>query len=80
MSKLPPPKGPNVPMRKAGDPAWLPSEGRADGRCTIHTFVRTEEVPADALKYANGPRSMRPGFAHVFRCTETGVERRWGIE
>lgn len=77
---LPPPKATKSNERKPGDPAWLPSAGLDYKRATLHEFVRVEEIPADALKYANGPRSMRPGYAHIFRCTETNVERRWGIE
>jgi hypothetical protein len=76
--KLPPPAGPA--LRRPGDPAFLPSAGFDYKRTTPHVFVRVEEVAPDALKYANGPRSLRPGVAQIFRCELTGAERRWGIE
>lgn len=68
--------------RKEGDPAWLPSEGFSDGRVTLHTFVRRQEVSPDDLHYSaeHGPRGIRPGIALIFRCEATGHERRWGIE
>lgn len=71
---LPPPRAP------APQTIWLPSVGLKESRATVHEFVRREAVPPDTLKYANGPRSMRPGEALIYRCTETGVERRWGLE
>ena len=60
--------------------AWLPSAGFDYRKATLHTFVRHEEVPAEELKHANGPRSMRPGLAMIFVCTESGAERVWGME
>lgn len=52
----------------------LPSEGI--NRATVHVYVRTERV---AFINADGS-VMGLGSAHVFRCTETGAERRWGMD
>ncbi len=44
-------------------------------RATRHTFVRYEGV---TLYTADG--GPYPGVALIYRCNETGAERRWGIE
>lgn len=60
--------------------AYLPSAGYDYMRATPHTFVRIEEIPVEQLQYPVGPRSLRPGQAMIFRCSETGAERIWGME
>jgi hypothetical protein len=49
--------------------AWLPAEG-AD-HATLHEYAATVEVKID-----DGERRQ---FEHLFRCTETGALRRWGV-
>lgn len=50
--------------------AWLPSAGRGTPLATKHTYVDTREcVVAGA-----------PAWEHIFRCEDTGEERRWGVE
>lgn len=53
--------------------ALLPSMGYGPGRprITKHTYSRTMEctLPGDGDAYE-----------HLFKCGETGVERRWGTE
>jgi hypothetical protein len=60
--------------------ACLPSAGLDYSRATPHTFTRYQQVALDTLKYANSPRSARPATVLIYTCTETGAERRWGIE
>jgi hypothetical protein len=51
--------------------AWLPSFGYGPGtpRVTLHSYSRTLEtyLPGDGDAYEI-----------MFKCSETGVERRWG--
>lgn len=52
----------------------LPSEGIA--KATIHTYVRSERVA-----FVNADGSVAGlGTAHIFKCSETGAERRWGMD
>lgn len=51
-----------------GPPVW-----------TWHEFHGYEEVPAEDLT-SSGPAGLRPGRALLFRCTDTGAVRRWGLE
>lgn len=46
------------------------------GQATRHKYDHTEEVPAI------GPdgKPDGTGYVHVFRCTETGALRRYGME
>jgi hypothetical protein len=72
-----------APGRRDYEPAFLPSSGYGDGRATLHIFDRREEVPAEQLKLAqeHKPRgAQRPGIALIYKCTETGAEKRWGLE
>jgi hypothetical protein len=48
--------------------AYLPSYGYTDRRATLHTFQETRETEVDG-----------PAFEFVFKCIETGAERRWGL-
>lgn len=48
--------------------AHLPSSGYRDGRSTLHTFVTTRECEVDG-----------PAYEFVYKCNETGSERRWGV-
>ena len=52
----------------------LPSEGI--NKATHHTYVRSERV---AYMNADGIVGGL-GTAHVYRCNETGRERRWGFD
>jgi hypothetical protein len=60
---------------KPTERAVLMSEGCH--RPTWHAFVRREEVPLSSLR---GPRDISSAVGLIFRCEETGVERRWGLE
>jgi hypothetical protein len=51
--------------------AMLPTEGPGPRRATRHTYERTEVVH-DLGGHAS--------YAHLFKCEETGVLRRWGLE
>lgn len=55
----------------------LVSAGCPGRRATPPVFVRRDEVDLDRVI---GPRPGRPGIALIYRCTITGVERRYGIE
>lgn len=58
--------------------AFLVSNGYKERRATLHEFLRYQELPLGATR---GPSLVR-GLtrAYVYRCTETGSERTWGIE
>lgn len=51
--------------------AMLPSQGYGRLKATRHVYVRTQtcQVP--------GPDP--DAWEHIFKCSETGEERRWGI-
>lgn len=55
----------------------IPSRGYVDGRPTAHSFVRREIVPPEKLV---GHWLGRPAQALIYRCVQTGAERRYGIE
>lgn len=58
----------------------LPSEGYVDGRPTRHVFVREDYVPASQLIAVDIElHANKPGYAQIYRCVETGAERRWGL-
>jgi hypothetical protein len=65
-------------------PVILRSAGHDRFKITTHEFVRYEELEPDQLKYSSdhGPRALDSSKprALIYRCTETGAERRWGIE
>lgn len=46
------------------------------GDATRHRYDHTEEAPA--IGEDGKPDGM--GYAHVFRCTDTGALRRYGFE
>lgn len=65
--------------------AWLYNRER--GRWTLHDYRRTErakfrlaESSVEARAKEGVKRSTVSCWAHVFRCRESGVERRWGVE
>jgi hypothetical protein len=51
--------------------ALLVTEGPGPRRATRHVYSHT-----DVLRNELG----RASFAHMFKCEETGVVRRWGVE
>lgn len=51
--------------------ALLPSLGYPDRRPTLHIYLEARETRVD------GPRGEAWEF--IFKCSETGLERRWGI-
>lgn len=64
-------------------PVILRSAGHDRFRVTPHEFVRYEDVDPATLKYSqdHGPRALpTKARALIYRCLETGVERRWGLE
>ena len=73
---------PKKKTRQPGEPAWLPSAGLDEKRATLHEFVRLDPLAPEDLKYSaeHGPRSTNPAYAVIYRCTETGAERRWGVQ
>lgn len=48
--------------------AYLPLPGAH--RATLHKHVATRRIRVDG----------EAAWEHVFKCTETGVERRWGLD
>ncbi len=48
--------------------ARLPSEGYSNGRTTAHFYFETRETDVDG-----------PAYEYIFKCSETGAERRWGL-
>ena len=55
--------------------AYLPSEGLLGQiRATKHVYVDTRRVDVDS----DGNRLEYPYYEHIFKCTYTGAERRWG--
>lgn len=71
---------PTAPGARTGPETPRAKLRLADGRWTWHAFVRYEDVPAEDLLGGPGPVGLRPGRALIYRCEETGVERRWGLE
>jgi hypothetical protein len=52
------------------------------GRATRHRFVRFEAAIVTVRdELADGALNSREvsATAHVYACTETGIERRWGL-
>lgn len=72
-------KGPTK-ERQPLEPAWLPSAGLGEARATLHVFDRYEPMSAEDVKYTDGhgPRALGSHTAVIYKCTETGAERRWG--
>lgn len=48
--------------------AYLPSDGYRDRRATLHNFLEAREANVEG-----------PAWEYVYVCSETGVERRWGL-
>jgi hypothetical protein len=63
--------------REPLSPAWLPSAGLGESRATLHVFDRYEPMTAEYTE-GYGPRSGGSHSAIIYKCTETGAERRWG--
>lgn len=65
-------------MRRLHDPdtktPMLPSEGFDGMKWTKHEFVGFEEFP---IKYAT---STYRAQGLIYKCTETGAQRRWGYQ
>lgn len=57
--------------------ALLKSE-HFDTGWTRHEYVRTELVQMKSKR--EGKEVTTPAWSHIFKCTQTGVERRWGLE
>lgn len=55
--------------------AFLPSKGfgTARPRATLHKYVTTREV-----SISKDSHGKIDGYEHIYVCTETGAERRWG--
>ena len=54
----------------------------SEGRVTLHKFVRNEPATVEVVYQLADESIVRresTGVAQIFACTETGVERRWGI-
>jgi hypothetical protein len=71
-----------VNERKNYEPAILPSAGYDYKEATLHVFDRRQEVDPSTLRWSDdhGPRGDRTAIAIVYKCTETGAERVWGVE
>lgn len=55
----------------------------AEGRWTIHHYARTESVlVAQHDELADGSVRIHQvtATALIYRCSQTGAERRWGIQ
>lgn len=52
--------------------AMLPSAGYGQLTATRHVYVETREC------ISPGPDGL--AYEHIFRCEETGEERRWGLD
>lgn len=63
-------------------PVCLPSLGHGERIATQHEFVRRQELDPATLKYSDehGPRGTKPPVGLIYRCTDTGAERIWGVE
>lgn len=48
--------------------AYLPSYGYANRRATLHVYHETRECAVEG-----------PAYEYIYKCTETNVERRWGL-
>lgn len=62
--------------RREGEPVLIPSRGYVNGRPTRHVLARTEIVDVADL---SGQVTI-PGTALIYRCEETGAERRFGMQ
>ncbi len=51
--------------------AYLESAGYKRKKATLHIFVEARETTVE------GPRG--DSWEFIFKCSETGVERRWGV-
>lgn len=61
--------------------AVLKSDG--NNEFTRHEWVATEEVRVpkyDPTTAKLDEKTLEPAFAFMFRCTQTGAIRRWGLE
>jgi hypothetical protein len=68
---------------RSAEPPTSPVQLRSDGyvafRITTHDFVRYEYVDPSQLR-GEARTSTRKPMALIYRCRETGAERRWGLE
>ena len=62
----------NRPIEPETRCALLPSEGYPHLRVTVHHYVATVAKQPE--------HTESPGWAHMFRCSETGVDRVWGFD
>lgn len=46
------------------------------GKVTLHRYVKSELVEVPGSEKGK----TITGTAHIFECTETGAERRWGFD
>lgn len=51
--------------------AYLESAGYKTRKATLHFFIEARETTVD------GPRG--DAWEFIYKCSETGAERRWGI-
>ena len=57
--------------------ALLESGGYTHKRATVHTYVDTRECEVEVPRTEG--TAKQPAWEFIFKCNETGVERRWGI-
>lgn len=62
--------------RRDGESVRIPSRGYVNGRPTRHVLARTEIVDVADL----AGQGTTPGTALIYRCEETGAERRFGMQ
>ena len=60
--------------------AFLPSNGYDDGRPTLHIYSHREPIHVQAYCGRGGLHQDVIGQALIFRCTQSGVDRQWGID
>lgn len=46
-------------------------------RATLHTFLDTRECEVEVPRTEG--TAKQPAWEFIFRCSETGTERRWGL-
>lgn len=56
--------------------AHLESAGYTHSRATLHEYVDTRECEVEVPRTEG--TAKQPAWEFIFKCTETGVERRWG--
>lgn len=56
--------------------AHLESAGYSHRKATLHLYVDTRECEVEVPRTEG--REPQPAWEFIYKCTETGAERRWG--